>query len=350
MDDKIISVVIINYNGKRTVLNTIESLIKQEGILTSIKMIDDFSNDGSYELVKEKYPDLLIIRQAKNTKNLNKLRNLALEISETEKVLITDNDIIFDKNCIYELNKAMERDKEIATCTPRLMYLDDPNLIYTAGVKFHYIGAAVCEQRETYLTEYEKTPSKNSGTGIMLINKKIVLDAGGFDDDLIVMAWGDDGELYQRLLSRGLKCLYIPTAFALHEEKPFSKERSYRAEGQLYNRWVIILTHYSLSTLIILSPVLLVYQIIEFFFMLLKKMPHLFFKALKRLFKNIPLILKKRKEFQKLKVVSDIQRLDSGKMYVSRTLIESNKLLKIFLNSLNIILDYYWRVAKVILR
>ena len=350
MNGDIISVVIINYNGKRTVLNTIESLIKQEGILTSIKMIDDFSNDGSYELVKEKYPDLLIVRQAQNTKNLNKLRNLALEISETEKVLITDNDIIFDKNCIYELNKAMEKDKEIATCTPRLMYLDDPNLIYTAGVQFHYIGAAICEQRETYLTEYEKTPSKNSGTGIMLLNKKLVLNVGGFDDDLIVMAWGDDGELYQRLLSRGLKCLYIPTAFGLHEEKPFSKERFYRAEGQFFNRWVIILTQYSLITLIILFPALFIYEIIEFIFVLLKKMPHLFFKALKRLFKNIPLILKKRKKFQTYKVVPDIQRLDSGKMYVSHSLIENNKLLKLFLNLMNSFFDYYWKIAKVILR
>ena len=331
-------------------MNTIKSLHEQEGVSVLIKVIDDHSTDGSYELIKKSYPDIPIVRQSKNTKNLNKLRNLAIEISQTGKVLITDNDIIFDRLCLAELNSVFDKDISIATCTPRLMYLDDPNLIYTAGVKFHYIGAAICEQRETYLDEIDKRPSKNSGTGIMLLNKNLVLNSGGFDDDLIVMAWGDDGEFYQRLLSRGFKCLYVPTAFGLHEEKPFSKERSYRAEGQLFNRWAIILTHYSIRTLIVLFPALFTYQLVEFFFMIIKNMPTLYFNAFKRLLKNVPLILRKRNEFQKNKVVSDVQRLDSGRLYVSRSLIENNLLIKYFLNLINSFYDYYWKFAKVFLK
>ena len=340
-----ISTAIINFNGEKTIAQTIDSIYRSKNINTKIYIIDDCSTDGSVDLVRKKFPEIKIIKQEINTKNLNKNRNLALSSIDEEKLFLTDNDILFDENCLYELNKVMERDNQIATCTPRLMYWDEPDKVYSAGTKVHYIGSAIGPYRNQIMKEFPNEVNMNSGSGILLMNREKALEAGGFDEDVLVMAWGDDGEFYQRLLRYGYKCFYVSSAFGYHEDKPFSGVRSFRAEGQIFNRWVLILSHYSLNTIIFLIPAFLVYEPLQFFFMAIKKMPYLYFRANLNVIKNFSKILKKRKEIQKRRRVLDKEVIFPGEIYISPTLLK-NPVMHFFLNLLNNFFNVYWKLVK----
>jgi len=103
----------------------------------------------------------------------------------------------------------------------------------------------------------------------VLIRREAALKVGGFDEKLL-MGWGDDGEFYQRLLRAGFKCLYVPTAFALHENKIVDTIRKFRVAGQTYNRWLFILSHYSIRLIILLIPVFFIYELVQSAFVLMK--------------------------------------------------------------------------------
>ncbi len=337
-----IPVAIINYNGKRTLLQTVESLFNSKDIKTEVYVFDDCSTDDALEEVKQKFPKVKIYKHPFNTKNPNVLRNLALHKIKSERIFITDNDIIFDEYCIKNLNDIMDTDSLITTCSPRLMYLSDKERTYFAGVKIHFMATAIGNYRDEIVNHSDKPVDSNSGGGIMLVKRDKAFEVGLFDEDY-GLAWGDDGEFYQRLLLSGYKCLYVPQAFGYHEYKPFSKERYHRAQGQVRNRLMFIFSHYSKRTIILLTPAFLVYELMEFVFMLSKRIPLLFFKGEKEFLKRIKLVKQKRKNIQRLRKVSDKDVLYSGDIYIFPSHL-SNKLIKFLVNIAQSFFKYYWKI------
>ena len=344
MSNEILSAAVINFNGANTLVKTIDSIYASEGVQVEVFIIDDCSTDNSLAMVKKKYPEIEIIQQSVNTKNLNKNRNLALRKIESERLFLTDNDILFDKKALYELNRVMDDDPQTATCTPRLMYWDEPGKVYTDGTTVHFIGGAITPNRNKIVKDFPVEIRQNSGTGIMLIDRQKALDSGLFDEDVLMMGWGDDGEFYQRLLRFGYNCWYVSTAFASHEDKPFNALRQYRALGQIYNRWALILSHYSSRTLILLVPPFILYEVLQFLFMTMKKMPQLYFSGNWKVIKNLSKIMEKRKFIQNKRTVADKHVLHSGEIYVSPVLLK-NKILYSFNKGLSTFFDFYWKLV-----
>jgi len=241
----------------------------------------------------------------------------------------------------------MESNTQIGACSPRLMYWDQPDRIYAAGTQVHFIGAAVSDLRDKVYNKNIVDPILNSGGGICLLRRSAALKIGGFDEELM-WGWGEDGEFYQRLLRAGYKSFCIPSAFALHENK-LDTTRKLRVIGQTYNRWVFILSHYSLPLILLSLPAFILYEIFQFGFVLMKGVLSQYFKGNLLVLKNIPAILKKRKFFQRLKMISDKEVLFAGNIYVAPALIEKNKLIKLAVNSFSSILNIYWSILKKVI-
>src|SRR5690606_1394491 len=127
---KDLSVVVVNYNGISTVLETIESIYRLEGVRPSIVLIDDGSTDGSPAAVKERFPEVEVHAEPANTKNVNRLRNKGLRQAKTKYVLLTDNDVVFDSRFAVEMLSAFEADDRVAVCLPRLMDLEEKSRLF----------------------------------------------------------------------------------------------------------------------------------------------------------------------------------------------------------------------------
>jgi hypothetical protein len=347
-NQELIEVFIINYNGENIVLSTIQSLLNSADVRIAITVIDDDSTDKSIELIHNQYPNIPVHKMPFNQKRANVLRNRALELAKSKYVFITDNDLIYDKKCLVEIYNYIKKDENIAACTPRLMYLDQPDKVYVAGTRVHFIGAAIADIRDQIYKDEFDLPSINSGSGICLINREIALKCGGFDSKLM-QGWGSDGEFYQRLLLAGYKCMYIPTAFALHEAKLNVNDRKFRAVGQTHNRWVFILSHYSLSLILLLLPIFLLYEILQIGFITINKMLPEYLMGNILVLSDFRYIISKRKLIQKMRKVSDVDVLFSGTIYIAPSLINKHKFIGRAVKFLSWFLDVYWRVIKKII-
>ncbi len=348
MNNEVIEVYIFNFNGRNTILSTLESLYKSEDVKISVSIIDDHSTDDSLKIAKEKFPEVAIHILPYNTKKLNILRNKALNLGTSKYVFITDNDLNFDKHCLSELLKIMESDEKIASCTPRLMHWDKPEIVYTAGTKVHYLGAAISEQRDKVYDPTKDKISSNSGGGITLLRREAALKVGGFDENFM-LGWGDDGEFYQRLLRAGYNCLYVPTAFALHENKIVDKIRKFRVIGQTYNRWLFIFSHYSVILLFLLIPVFIIYELMQAAFVIVKGVFPEYIKGNLLIVQNFKQFIEKRKAVQKIKIVSDKKALYSGDLYVAPALIKKYSFLKYGISALSAIFNFYWKLIQPII-
>lgn len=310
-----ITAVIVNFNGIGTVLDTIRSLLSMRGVEWEVIVLDDGSTDGSPDAIRREFPQVRVEQEPRNTREVNRLRSAGLALAGTRHVLLTDNDVVFDADCARRLLAVMDADPTVAACFPRLMCLDDPARVYQAGGLIHYVGATIAAHRGSADYASDGKPEPAVGGGIALLDMRMLERVGAFDEDY-ELAWGDDGELHQRLLLAGHKCLLVPDAIGYHEPKTFGRDRYYRARGQVRNRWRFIATHYSARTLALIAPALAAYEALQAGFFLLRRVPHLYILGTLDALRDVPANIRRRKAIQALRAVPDKSILFAGPIYI----------------------------------
>ena len=202
-----ISLVVVNYNGEDIIKLCLSSLanIGYPKNKYEIIVVDNASTDESISVIK-KFPKVKIIL---NKKNLGYSGiNSALKYCKGDYILFLNNDIELDKDCIKNLVKTIEPDKDAAMAAPRLVNYYNKKLksngtwvsraFYNGHIKAN--GNAVTEM--PYL-------------GVGLIRKDFV-DMFGylFDNDYFIYA--EDLDLGLRIRLNGKKVLFEPKAVMYH--------------------------------------------------------------------------------------------------------------------------------------
>jgi len=341
-----ISVYIINYNGADVILDTIRSLKEQDYPSLSITLLDDGSNDNGISLVQKYFPDVEIIGLGYNSGFPNILRKKAIDMAKTRYVFVTDNDIVYEKNCLSNLIKSMQDNENVGLCTPRLMYHNDRNKIYVCWTKFHYLCYSISPLRDTY-TAPEPSPIDTLGGGIMLIDKEKTKITGNIDDSY-PMGWGEDAEIYARMKIAGFRTLYVPDTVGYHHAKEFVTKRTARPFGQARNRWHMILSMYQIKTLLLISPALFFYELVSTVMLIPKGMNFQYTKGVLCALANIRTIWKKRKEIQQIRKIKDKDMLTTGPLSIPRAYL-SNPIYRVGTSCLNWIFCFYWKVIRFFL-
>jgi len=102
-----VDIILPVYNSKKYILTTINSIIKQNYKYWNLIIVDDCSDDGTYEILaklKKKYSNNKKIFLYRNSKNKGQAfaRNLALNKTRSPFVAFIDSDDFWDKNKLTE--------------------------------------------------------------------------------------------------------------------------------------------------------------------------------------------------------------------------------------------------------
>ena len=63
-----VSVIVVNWNTRQLLRDCIDSILRHsEGYSVEIVVVDNHSSDGSVEMVREQYPQVLLIANDENT-------------------------------------------------------------------------------------------------------------------------------------------------------------------------------------------------------------------------------------------------------------------------------------------
>ena len=332
---KLVTVIVVNWNGKQHLEDCFSSLLKQDYPALEIIMVDNASNDGSVEFAKEKFSSIKIIKNQINI-GFGPAVNKGMAIGKGEYLLFLNNDISLEPDCISKLTKSMEI-SDIGGAIPKILFFDKRDVINSFGVDVNYVGIAcprfIYEKDSESLKE-EEVPCG----GIFMFHRNILKKVRGFDESIFF--YHEDHDLSWRIRLTGKRLIVNPKAVIYHKYH-FSrnKDKFYYSEK---NRLYLLLKNYNLKTLVLILPAAYLVEIAELYFALSQGC---FIKKIKSYYEiltMVPSIIKRRKFVQKTRMIPDkeIVKIFQGKLVVSGI---KHPLLDNFLSPM---VNLYWKLIK----
>jgi len=325
-EDRLVAVLVINYNGKHHLAECFDSLRKQDYGSFEVYLVDNGSVDGSVNFTQEKFPWVKIIAFNKNY-GFAKAYNQAVKQTNVELVAFLNNDTKADKRWLSEVVSCITYADKVVAAGSKMLFYDNPLILNHAGTKITQIGGGY-----SMGAFEEDNPQKNGlefvgavCAGAMLVKRNPFLEVGGFDDDFF--AYFEDVDLCWRFWLSGYKVVYCPKSIIYHKHgASFGKKSFFKSFLGVRNRVTTILKNYELNNAFKGFVISLLYDTFRVFFTLSKRKDPVLAKAIFKGYVAVLLDLKrifvKRRHIQRNRILSDKDLLD---FQVIATLPESLK-------------------------
>ncbi len=252
----LVSIVVLNYNGKHHLKNCLDSLLRTKYPNFEIILVDNCSSDNSVEFVKENYPQVKIVRLSKNIYTCGGYMAGVL-VARGKYVAILNNDIEVDENWLMPLVEALERMPWVAAADAKYRNFfarDRFDDSAAAGRWVDYFGNNYTRGvNEVDCGQYNK-PVYITGV-LTLFRRDRILSIGGFD--LSYIFGYEDIDVAWRLYLAGYKVLYIPQSVIYHKSGATtrSKHGARRPKPEFYylnkrNRLITIIKNFSILNML----------------------------------------------------------------------------------------------------
>jgi GT2 family glycosyltransferase len=216
-----IGVVVLNYTVAKLAVKAVESVLNSSYKNIHIYLVDNSSNDGLEELVKEKFKDedqlttLFLKDNTGYTGGNNAGIKLALK-DECSWVMLFNPDAVVEKDTIEIMHKrAIANSAHIIN--PKI-YFADSKIIWFAGKDFDKLNVLGHHRGvdEEDSGKYDTEEELEDGTGCALLIKNEVFEKIGFLDEQYFLYYEESDFIY-RARAKGFKVMYIPSAIVYHE-------------------------------------------------------------------------------------------------------------------------------------
>lgn len=235
MKSPLVSILILNYNGKKFLEPLFDSLSKVKYENVEILILDNNSSDKSIDLLTDSYlkekglfKKTSILKSKVNT-GFAKGNNILVQSSKGKYLLFLNTDVILQPDTIGYLVATMEKDIFIAGVTPKT-YLSRylPSKIFDSiGICMDFMGSPYNRGiGQLDLGQYDKTEDVMGVCfACALVRRDIYVQNGGLDDSYF--AYFEDVDWCFRTKKEGYKFITCPLTFVDHYHSGTSSEQSY---------------------------------------------------------------------------------------------------------------------------
>jgi len=305
--DSLVSIIILNYNGGKLIIECLESIYKTKDSNFEIILIDNNSSDKSHEKCKKLFPEIRLI---KNTKNIGMAaRNLGVMHSKGDYVVFLDSDTVVDPIWLKSLLESHKKNGE-GLYQPLFLEKERKDIISSAGNMINVFGLANSigrgEKENKQYNEFRKigyAPGACTFASIKTI-KKIG------DIEPIFFAYHDDLDYGWRAQILGIQSYYEPKSIVYHYGSPtleWSSKKFFLLER---NRWICLLSLYSTKSFLKILPLLIILETGMGLYFLKKGMGLVKIKSFFSILKLSKKINERKKIIQKNRVVPDKKILE----------------------------------------
>ena len=210
-----VTVAIPNYNGRALLESLLPSIAQQTVKPLRTVVVDDCSSDDSVGFLGVSWPEVEVVALPRNA-NVTVAMNECLRASTTELVVLLNNDVELEPDCIEQLVAALDAHPEAAAAAAKLRDFDDRRLLDGAGDIFFWRGAATRRgQGESDDGRYDEPCAIFAACGAVVIYRRSALEEiGEFDERYVAGLEDVDWSFRAQLL--GFDVRYVPTAVAYH--------------------------------------------------------------------------------------------------------------------------------------
>ncbi len=264
-----VTLCIINYNGERYLPRTLGAVRESGLAFDEVLLVDDASPDRSVALVRESWPEVTVLSQARNG-GPGAARNAGYAAARNDLILFVDNDVALTPECAERLRTALLEREGAAVAMPRVLYAGRPDIIQYEGADCHFLGLMALRRVDQ---PDAAAPAGVEETGSVvtcafLVHRGRRGSSPPFDESFIFNYEDHDFGVRTRIM--GQIVLAVGDARVLHGEGTAGlsfrqgRERSpIRVYCLIRNRWRILLQSFQLRSLVLLAPCLAVYEIVQ---------------------------------------------------------------------------------------
>lgn len=211
-----VSIIILNYNGKKWLKLCLPTIKKINYKQLEIIVVNNGSTDESAEYVKKNFPKFQLIEIKKN-RGFAGANNYGVKKATGKYILLLNNDTKVTSNFLDPMVELLEKDASVGVVQPQLRSMRNQKLLdsaasfYTStGFLYHYGYMQIAEKKQ-----YNKMLSCYSVKGAcMFMRRKEYLDLGGLDEDFV--CYVEESDLCHRFLLSGKKVIYLPESHIYH--------------------------------------------------------------------------------------------------------------------------------------
>ena len=264
-----VSIVIPNYNGKHFLADCLHTVFAQNIENQEVIVVDNGSTDGSLEYLKT-FPGVRVIALDKNY-GFCRAVNEGIKASESEYVILLNNDTEVDKNFAAELLCAIKSDEEIFSCSSKMIQFHDRERMDDAGDYYCALGWAFGRGKDGLVEQYDKPANIFAAcAGAAIYRKEMLESLGYFDENHF--AYLEDIDIGYRARIHGYRNVYAPKAVVYHVGSGFSGSTHNAFKVKLSSRNNVYLAYKNMPFLQIIlnSPLLLLGHAVKWLFFLKK--------------------------------------------------------------------------------
>ncbi|RJP28959.1 MAG: glycosyltransferase family 2 protein [Candidatus Omnitrophota bacterium] len=310
----LVSIIIPNYNGRQLLERFLPSVVSLNYPNFEVIIVDNASNDASYDFIKKNYPQIKVIHADKNYGTAEG-SNIGLTEAEGEFLFFISNDMELDKDMLDFMVLRMLDNDSVGICTCKMRRLTDEgvrlNIIDSVGSELDIFGfpcSIGINQEDKGQFDTFRDVFFSFG-GALLIKKDLFVLLGGYDPAFFTLA--DDIDLSWRVRLLGYRVVAEPKSVLYHRVSATLGTiygRSYKRYLSERNTLMALIKNYSLFILLLILPLYALSFILEIiFFAALRRFPMVlsYLRAISYICRNFRAILKKRRVIQSLRKVSD---------------------------------------------
>lgn len=211
-----VSVIILNWNGKKFLDACLSSLANVTSIPLEIIVVDNNSSDDSVKFIRNKFPKVNLIASKENN-GFAKGNNIGAARATGKYLLFLNNDTKVTPEFLTPLVAACEKDSTIGCVQPEMRVMKSPDLLDEAGAYLTFSGFLYhYGYRKKYNAPmYRSTREVFSAKGACIfIPKKVFQTVGAFDEDFFIFF--EETDLCHRIWLAGFRVLYMPKSHIFH--------------------------------------------------------------------------------------------------------------------------------------
>lgn len=293
----LVSVIILNYNGKEVIKRCLESALKADYRNFELIFVDNASTDGSVKLAKELFGSDSRLRIICNNKNLGFTggNNVGAIAAKGKYIIFLNNDTEVDPYWLKELMSVFELDHTIGACQCKLLFMDGRMQIDSTGGFINCLG--LCEERgkmERDEGQYDQIDEIFHAKGAAIAIKKSVLDEIGFFDQSFFINY-EDVDLCWRIWLRGYRVVFCPKSIVYHKSGFVTKKQKHMFHSAK-NCIRMLMKNYSKMNLLRYLPILIFLELGASLILAIKRKCDTSLAIIKAIFWNLKYLKETLKE------------------------------------------------------
>lgn len=213
-------IIILNYNGRSTIKECLVGVFQSDYPNLEVIVVDNNSQDGSFELAKNYFPKARFIKNEKNV-GFAAGNNIGIRFAlekMADYIFLLNNDAVVFKNTLSELIKiARKRESEKMGIFSPVIFKGNSKNIWFAGGKIDWLRMRAVHKNKPQATSYKLQATSYVSGCAMLIKKEVFKKIGLLDENFFL--YYEDADFCWRARKEGFKSAIVVGASVKHYEK-----------------------------------------------------------------------------------------------------------------------------------